>query len=434
VRLYNSYSQQIEEFHPQEEGAPVTLYVCGITPYDTTHLGHAFTYVMTDILIRYFAYRGQQVHYVQNVTDIDDDILRKAREEEEDWRQLGSRWTRHFIEDMRTLNVRAPDRFPHATEMIPEIVERVQQLVQHGVAYVVAGNVYFEVKKWSAFGQLSDLTPEEMLPLANERGNHPDDPKKRDPLDFVLWQAEQPGEPSWESPWGKGRPGWHIECSTMATKLLGDTIDIHIGGSDLLFPHHECEIAQITPITGEQYVRYWMHIAMVRKAGEKMSKSLGNLVMVRDLLERFSRNAIRLYLAQQHYRESWSYDEEELQQAEKLAANLAKAANLAGTGGIHRSGIHRSGIHSGEREKSTGAVSATQLAFQEALDDDLNTPQAIPIVETLVTQILEANEKGDAVGQAPQLLQDFCTVFGLYFHNEPPSAPGWLPHLQRLAD
>ncbi|MEZ4620894.1 MAG: cysteine--tRNA ligase [Caldilineaceae bacterium] len=417
MKLYNSYAQQLEDFRPQVVGAPVSLYVCGITPYDTTHLGHAFTYVTADLLIRYLAYQGQQVQYVQNVTDIDDDILEKASAEHEDWRQLGNQWTGHFIRDMQALNVRAPDRFPRATETIPQIIETVQWLVQIGVAYVAAGNVYFHIDAWPDFGRLSRLPRAEMLPVANERGNHPDDPHKRDPLDFVLWQAQKPGEPGWNSPWGVGRPGWHIECSTMATHLLGETIDIHMGGSDLLFPHHECEIAQVTPITGKRFARYWMHVAMVRKDGEKMSKSLGNLVMVSDLLKRYSANTLRLYLARHHYRHSWSYAEHELQEAEAVATKVAEAAGTASDG----------------TEGSALDAKSAEHDFTEAMDADLDTAHALVAIEKLAAQILQAQQLGQAVGQAQQRLRTLCEVLGLYFEDDPPAAASWVDHLQRFA-
>ena len=246
MKLYNSLTRKVEPFQPLAD--EVTVYTCGITPYDTTHLGHAFTYTSADVLIRYLEYQGWRVRYVQNVTDIDDDILRKAKELGEDWRSLGNRWTAFFIRDMQALNVRPPDVFPRATEVISEIIEAVKRLIDAGVAYESHGNVYFSVRSWESYGKLSRLSPEAMLPIANERGNNPDDPNKRDPLDFVLWQAQAPGEPAWESPRGPGRPGWHIECSTMARCYLGETVDIHVGGADLMFPHHEGEIAQFEPV------------------------------------------------------------------------------------------------------------------------------------------------------------------------------------------
>lgn len=414
MRLYNSYSQQVEPFQISAEQTPVLIYVCGITPYDTTHLGHAFTYAAADILIRYLEYQGYPVRYVQNVTDIDDDILRKAKEVGDDWHALGNQWTRHFIEDMQTLNVRPPDLLPRATDAIPEIVEMVQALLQAGVAYEAAGNVYFRVSAWPEFGQLSHIPRAEMLNVANERGNDPDDANKQDPLDFVLWQAQSLGEPSWSSPWGAGRPGWHIECSTLATHLLAETIDIHVGGADLLFPHHECEIAQVKPLTAKPFARTWMHTAMVEQDGEKMSKSLGNLVMVRDLLEHYSPNALRLYLGQHHYRETWSYAEPELQQAEQLAQQIAQALDAV------------------TEEGTELYVEPLQHAFAQALDDDLNSPQAIQVIQRLSEQILLAANRSESVQEAQQMLQAFCSVFGLYFSDASPSVAGWTEHLQRF--
>ena len=242
MNIYNTLSGAVEPLEPT--GRAITLYVCGITPYDTTHLGHAFTYTVADVLVRHLESQGLTVRYVQNVTDIDDDILRKAAEVGEDWRALGNRWTSHFIRDMQVLNVRPPDEYPRATDVIPDIVTAVGALIERGLAYVSGGSVYYHVDAWPAFGRLSHLPRSEMLDVANERGNRPDDPHKRDPLDFVLWQAQAPGEPTWDSPWGPGRPGWHIECSVMSTRFLGPTLDFHGGGGDLVFPHHECEIAQ----------------------------------------------------------------------------------------------------------------------------------------------------------------------------------------------
>ncbi len=381
MKLYNSQSQSIETFAPV--GKSVTIYVCGITPYDTTHLGHAFTYSTTDLLIRYLEFSGRKVRYVQNVTDIDDDILKKAAAVGEGWRALGNRWTAHFIRDMQTLNVRPPDEFPRATDVIEDIVATVAALLAADVAYERGGSVYFDVDRYAAFGQLSHLPRQDMLPIANERGNHPDDPDKRHPLDFVLWQAAAPGEPSWQSPWGLGRPGWHIECSTMATHLLGETIDVHGGGSDLMFPHHECEIAQVEPITGRiPFVRTWMHTAMVRHEGEKMSKSLGNLVMVRDLLQDVSPDALRLYLGRHHYRQAWEFDRAELELSAELADKLDRAVCLAGDG-------------SGE----SLSPQETIKAFRDSLDDDLQPGPAIEAMEALAVSILEAAEEGARVGR-----------------------------------
>src|SRR5579862_12583 len=246
MKLFNTLTQSLEPFVALDD--LVRIYVCGVTPYDTTHLGHAFTYVSFDTLIRYLEYNGQKVRYVQNVTDIDDDVLRKARELGMAWDELGKRETERFLRDLHALNVRFPDVYARATDEIPHIIEIVLTLVERGYAYVSEGCVFYDVPKDKEFGAMARAIGlqdyQAMLNIANERGNFPDDRRKRDPLDFVLWQAQAPGEPAWNSPWGPGRPGWHIECTAMSIRYLGQQIDIHGGGADLNFPHHTCEIAQ----------------------------------------------------------------------------------------------------------------------------------------------------------------------------------------------
>jgi L-cysteine:1D-myo-inositol 2-amino-2-deoxy-alpha-D-glucopyranoside ligase len=396
MRLYNSKTQTIEEFSLRD--SEVTLYVCGITPYDTTHVGHAFTYTAYDQLIRYLEMKGIHVRYAQNVTDIDDDILKKAKETGEDWRELGNRWTNHYIDDMIALNVRPPDYFPHATDVIAEIIDSVGDLIRAGVAYVKNGSVYYEISRYPEFGQLSHLPHREMLLVANERGNRPEDPNKRDSLDFVLWQAQAPGEPAWVSSWGPGRPGWHIECSTMANQYLGKTVDIHGGGLDLCFPHHECEIAQVKPVHGQDpYVRYWMHTAMVGYQGEKMSKSLGNLVMVDKLLDTYSPDALRLYLGSHHYREAWAYSETDLKKFQELANSLSQAMR----------------VESGENPSFSPTKYGNE--FSEAMENDMETPGAVQILQELAHGILKAAEGRQDVKEAQEMLQKCSLVFGLTF-------------------
>ena len=415
MKLYNSKTQTTEEFTLRDH--EITLYVCGITPYDTTHLGHAFTYANYDQLIRYFELKGIPVRYAQNVTDIDDDILKRAKETGEDWRELGNRWTEHYINDMIALNVRPPDDFPRATDVIPDIILSVEALIDAGVAYAKNGSVYFEVKRYPAFGQLSHLPFNEMLPVANERGNHPDDPNKRYPLDFVLWQAQAPGEPAWDSPWGPGRPGWHIECSTMATKFLGKTVDIHGGGLDLCFPHHECEIAQIKPtLDQDPYVRCWMHTAMVGYQGQKMSKSLGNLVMVSDLLKTYSPDTLRLYLGSHHYRKGWSYNEKDLQKFQDLANNLSQAVAIP--------------AGSGRESEKDGALSPDEFVrtFNKSMENDLSTPGAVQALAMLAQNIVDAAKGRRDVKQAQEMLRKYGMVFGLTFGSKPPEervVKGW---------
>ncbi len=417
IRLYNTRTRELDEFVPPAD-RPVLLYVCGITPYDTTHMGHAATYAAFDVLVRYLEHRGNAVRYVQNVTDIDDDILRKAGQVNDDWRKLGDRWTAHFIEDMIALNVRPPDEYVRATETIPEIIAAVQRLLDAGVAYVAGGSVYFEVARDPDFGQLSHLAPDARLAVANERGNRPDDPNKRDPLDFVLWQATAPGEPVWDSPWGPGRPGWHIECSTMIQKWLGPQIDIHGGGGDLVFPHHECEIAQAECAgVPAPFVRIWMHTGMVRYHDEKMSKSLGNLVMARDVLQRFSADALRVYLSQHHYRSEWEFEWGRLDGAAALAGRLARAAQIVTTG---------------EGEPLDTDPSAA--AFDAALADDLDTERALGVLDGLAGQI-EANAGTREVRSAQAVLARLAGVLGLTVAGPGPeqrTVHGWERHLARF--
>lgn len=322
MKLFNSYSQKIEDFQPLNE-KQVKMYVCGITPYDTTHLGHAFVYVQFDVMKRFLEFKGYKVTYTQNVTDIDDDILKRAKRDGRDWIELGDSWTAKFLKDLTNLNVRMPDHYIKATSAIDEITEIVSGLVDKGFAYEKNGNVYFEVSKFSNYGQLSKYSEQEMLELLKERGGNPDDQNKRAPLDFILWQRSKEGEPFWESPFSKGRPGWHIECSAMIKKTLGDQIDIHGGGFDLIYPHHESEIAQSESYSAlTPFVKYWVHIAMVSYEGEKMSKSLGNLVLVSDLLKKYSANAVRFMLLMNHYRKPWEYTEKHMEEAQRIMEKL----------------------------------------------------------------------------------------------------------------
>ncbi len=392
MRLYNSMSNQLEEFVVDDNR--VGLYVCGVTPYDTTHIGHAFTFLTFDVLVRYLRYHGYDVTYVQNVTDIDDDILRKSAELGMDWQELGRRETNQLLDDLHRLNAVPFDHFVAATQHIDEVIELVKVLVDKGFAYEANGSVYFSVAKASDFGKLSHLDPNEMLPIANERGNNPNDPNKMDPLDFVLWQAAKPGEPTWETPWGPGRPGWHIECTAMAQKYLGETFAIHGGGYDLIFPHHECEIAQAENATGEQpYVRYWMHAAMVDYHGDKMSKSLGNLVYVRDLLEEYSGDAVRLSLLAHHYREPWEFFDADMPLHAANAAALSTAAHET----------------SGSGEALN--VDEFQARFLAAMDNDLDTLTAINVLNELADEVLGA--AGMDIRSAQATLRELADLVGL---------------------
>ena len=351
------------------------MYTCGITPYDATHLGHAATYITYDVLQRRLRDRGHETRCVRNITDVDDDILRKARELGVHYLDLAAAETARFDNDMLTLNVITSWSEPRATSAIPDIRGFIGMVLDRGHAYESGGAVYFSVSSFERFGQLSHFSRDEMLDLARQHGGNPDDPNKRDPLDFVLWQPSADDEPSWESLWGPGRPGWHIECSALALRELDTTIDLHGGGSDLIFPHHECEAAQSEAATGERFVRHWMHQAMVRMDGEKMSKSLGNLVFVSDLLKSHDPRAIRLAVVAHHYRDSWEWHDTLMPTADvRLERWLATT------------------------EPHGAADSASALAAVRArLDDDLDTPGAVAAVDAAVAA-------GEGVASAAALL------------------------------
>jgi L-cysteine:1D-myo-inositol 2-amino-2-deoxy-alpha-D-glucopyranoside ligase len=304
----------------------VSLYVCGITPYDAAHIGHAFTYVAFDTLVRFLRWRGHEVAYCQNVTDVDDDMLRRAARDGEDFRELGRRETAAYLRDMDTLNVARPTFLPRATEEVPSMLALATRLVEGGNAYVVDGTVFFDVATYPGFGELSGLDPDRQRALLAERGGDPDDPRKRHPLDFVVWQRSQPGEPWWGSPWGRGRPGWHLECSAMSHRYLGTPVDLHGGGADLLYPHHESERAQSEAAGQVPFVRRWLHTGMVRYEGEKMSKSLGNLVFPRDLFRDHEPAAVRLALLAHHWRSAWEWDAGELKEAGERLAGWRRVA------------------------------------------------------------------------------------------------------------
>jgi L-cysteine:1D-myo-inositol 2-amino-2-deoxy-alpha-D-glucopyranoside ligase len=332
------------------------MYTCGITPYDSAHLGHAATYLAYDVLQRRLRDLGYFTQCVRNITDVDDDILGKARELGVHYLDLAAEEVSRFDADMTALGLLPAFSEPRATSAIPDILGFIGMVLESGHAYRSGGGVYFDVSSFERFGQVSGYDRETMLRLAAERGGNPDDLAKRDPLDFVLWQPSAPGEPAWDSLWGPGRPGWHIECSALSMRELGETIDLHGGGSDLIFPHHECEAAQSEAATGSVFVRHWMHTGMVRLGGTKMSKSLGNLVFVHDLLKEWDPAAIRLAVLSHHYRSEWDWHDGLL----RTAAARVRAWRGAGPG------------HGG-----LGEVRA-------ALDADLDTPVAIAAIDTAV--------------------------------------------------
>jgi L-cysteine:1D-myo-inositol 2-amino-2-deoxy-alpha-D-glucopyranoside ligase len=366
MRLFDTARRRVVPF---EAGQVVKMYTCGITPYDAAHLGHAATYLTYDVLQRRLRDRGHVTQCVRNVTDVDDDILRKAKQLGVHYLDLAAEEVSRFDADMTALGLLPAFSEPRATSAIPDILGFIGMVLESGHAYQSGGAVYFDVSSFSRFGQLSGYDRETMLELAAERGGNPDDPNKRDPLDFVLWQPSLQGEPYWDSLWGPGRPGWHIECSALAMRELGETIDLHGGGSDLIFPHHECEAAQSEAATGSVFVRHWMHTGMVRLNGVKMSKSLGNLVFVHDLLKDWEPTAIRLAILCHHYRDDWDWNEELM----PAATRRLKEWRTAGPG--------------------EGALAEVR----KALDDDLDTASAINAIDTAV-------RNGEGVKAAADLL------------------------------
>jgi L-cysteine:1D-myo-inositol 2-amino-2-deoxy-alpha-D-glucopyranoside ligase len=409
--LYNSLTANTELF-TIPTNRPVKLYVCGVTPYDTTHMGHARTYLVFDVLVRYLRSQGAEVEYCQNVTDVDDPLFVRARRDGLHWYDLAQQHLELYLADCAALNMLQPTYFPRVTEEIATIIPVVEQLVTLGHAYVREGNVYFDISSDPDFGMMARMGYEEMLKTANERGNTPDDTRKRDPLDFVLWQASQPDEPSWDSPWGAGRPGWHIECSAMATRYLGSQLDIHGGGSDLVFPHHSCEIAQTEPVTGlRPFVRIWMHTGMVGLHGEKMSKSLGNLVFVREALKEHSADALRWYLLTESYRADFSYERDGVVEAEAQIARLREALEPAAHQRIHP-------IAAGSDESITPLdLSRGREQFLAALDNDLDTPRALTILAQMTTDVLGAAVEGRDIGAAQATLADVASVMGFSVQN-----------------
>ena len=367
---------------PLELGERVTLYVCGITPYDAAHIGHAFTYSAFDTLIRFLRSRGHEVVYTQNVTDVDDDLLRRAARNGEDYLELGRRETAAFLHDMDALNIERPTFYPKATEEIASMIELASMLQATGHVYEVDGTLFFDVTTYQGFGELSSLDDAQLRELLAERGGDPDDQRKRHPLDFVVWQRSTPGEPAWESPWGLGRPGWHLECSAMSRRYLGPTLDLHGGGADLLYPHHESERAQSESANGVPFVRRWLYTGMVRYEGEKMSKSLGNLVFTRDLIRDHEPAAVRLSLLAHHYRSAWEFDADEL----KVAAERLEAWRRAAGG-------------RGESRPGTRAGVPAPDPVDAALANDLDTPAALAAVDELA-----ARHEGEAVARAAAIL------------------------------
>jgi L-cysteine:1D-myo-inositol 2-amino-2-deoxy-alpha-D-glucopyranoside ligase len=372
LRLYDTRRRGTFAFRPR--GDVVTMYVCGVTPYDTTHLGHARTFLVFDVLARYLESRGQRVLYAQNVTDIDESILQRADRDGIGWRELGSREERAFLRDMRKLGWRKPDVIPHATQELGPMQDMIATLIRKGVAYELDGSVYFSVAKARHYGELSRFARVRMERiLASQDDAALDDPRRRDPLDFALWR-KVPSGPTWPSPYGPGRPGWHLECSAMSLHHLDATIDIHGGGADLIYPHHENEIAQSESCTGKRpFVRWWMHVAAVRLNAAKMSKSDGNMIFVREALERASPEALRLYLLDLHYRKPFDHDEVWLARSVERQRELAERLGKGRVGPMGRDRATRAVLAALDRDLDTAAA-MKELERQAKSAEDASRP------------------------------------------------------------
>ena len=387
-RVFNTLTRGKEDLAPLHAGL-VRMYVCGVTVYDLSHIGHGRSAIVFDVMRRYLKHRGHAVKFIKNFTDIDDKIIRKANQEGVSAKEISERYIEEYRTDMASLGVAPADIEPKATEHVPQMIALIERLIAKGVAYPVEGDVYFEVRRFPGYGKLSGKNLEELQAGARVEV----DERKRDPMDFALWKATKPGEPSWKSPWGQGRPGWHIECSAMAMQYLGEVLDVHGGGEDLIFPHHENEIAQSEAATGKPFARYWLHNGFVNLAAEKMSKSLGNTLTIKDLVRRHDPEALRLYLLGTHYRHPLEFGDERIVEAGRALARLRSLKDEADR--IASRGTPAPGPDHGLFDE----VAAHRARFEAAMDDDFNTPQALGVLFDLA-RVLHAARDQVAQGTA----------------------------------
>jgi cysteinyl-tRNA synthetase len=415
LKIYNTLTRKKEEFKPVEKGK-VKMYVCGMTVYSEAHIGHARTYFAFDVIRRYFEYKGSNVTYVQNITDVDDKIIAAANKEGVDALEYSRRFTKRCLDDLDNLGIRRADIYPKASETIPDMIDLTQKIIEKGYGYEANGDVYFSVDKFKEYGKLSGQKLDEMK--AGARIDPGD--IKRNPYDFALWKKAKPGEPSWDSPWSEGRPGWHIECSTMSSKFLGLPFDIHGGGMDLRFPHHENEIAQAEAATGKDFAKLWMHIGLLTVEGEKMSKSLGNIINVKDLLKKWDAEVVRFFYAQAHYRSPPDFSEKGLKNAEKGLVRIhrlkEKLESLSENTTVEK--INENELAEKEKEYLK-IINDFKLSFETAMDDDFNTPQAVSAIFDFVNssnRYLEKNPNPNNVlsGFALGMLTKLGNVLTLF--------------------
>jgi cysteinyl-tRNA synthetase len=413
LRVYNTLSRQLEDFKTIEEGE-VRVYICGLTVYDHMHIGHARTYLAFDSILRYLKYRNYRVKYIQNVTDVDDKIIKRAKERKLDPIKMSADFAEHAKQDQASLGLVKPDFYPKVTENIEGIIAATKALIENGHAYVTDKGVYFDVSKFPEYGMLSHQDTEQLSQHRIEP-----DPEKRTPIDFSLWKKVQPGELGFESPWGFGRPGWHIECSVMSRKHLGDQIDIHGGALDLIFPHHENEVAQSEALTGKRpFVRYWLHTGFLNSSGEKMSKSLGNIVAVREFLKTNSAEAFRLFILQTHYRSPIDYSPQHIQNAQKALERLRNFRGELSAAAARANG------QGGEAQK---IMSVSEEMFIECMDEDFNTPKAVAAVfeavKCLNASIAGGGESGASLNGALEVFDRLLGVLGFDFSSSVELSP-----------
>jgi len=416
IRIHNTLTGKKEDFIPLRE-KKVGMYVCGVTVYDLCHIGHARSAIVFDTIYRYFRYRGFDVTFVRNFTDIDDKIIRRANEEGVDYKTIAEKYIGEFNIDMGGLGLEKPSVEPKATEHIPEMIQLISTLIQKGIAYPGGGDIFYSVEKFKDYGKLSKRNLEDM-----KAGARVDiDEKKENPLDFALWKASKPGEPFWESPWGKGRPGWHIECSVMSQKYLGETFDIHGGGRDLTFPHHENEIAQSEAATGKPFVRYWIHNGFVNINKEKMSKSLGNILTIKEILKDWNPEVLRLFFLSHHYRSPVDYSEDSFNEAKSGLDRFYSTLNTIQE--ELKKPLSKEKLDSPVIENCRKAIESFQAQFEESMDDDFNTAQALGYFYDLQTHLnsLLSISKGNPTEEIASILKQGLDhfimkgrVFGLF--------------------
>ncbi|AMN34224.1 cysteine--tRNA ligase [Clostridium perfringens] len=408
MKVYNTLNKKKEEFIPLTPGE-VKMYVCGPTVYNFFHIGNGRTFIVFDTIRRYFEYRGFKVDFVQNFTDIDDKMIKKANEEGTTVKKIGDTYIKEYYQDADALNIERATVNPRATEFIGEIIKFVKGLVDKGYAYEVDGDVYFSTKKFEGYGKLSGQNIEDLQSGARISV----DERKKDPMDFAIWKAQKPGEPAWNSPWGMGRPGWHIECSCMAKKLLGETIDIHAGGSDLKFPHHENEIAQSEALTGEPFARYWLHSAFVNVNNEKMSKSLNNFFTAREILERYDADVIRFLMLSAHYRQQLNFSEDLLESAK---ASVERIYNAIGNLENLIDEVSREEMN--EEEKAyLESLNKYKEKYIEKMDDDFNTADAITAIFDLIKDTntnITIDSSKELAQKALELIRELGAPLGMF--------------------